>query len=59
MSLVCSNKQKKKRSPMVCKANGMCEVQVGRLKPSGFMRWAQSHPEVRYAGPGAGLTTAS
>ncbi|KAJ0557263.1 hypothetical protein HanRHA438_Chr07g0309681 [Helianthus annuus] len=39
---------------MVCKAIDMCEVQVGRLKPSGFMRWAQSHPEVRYAGPGLG-----
>ena len=42
---------------MVCKAIDMCEVQVGRLKPSGFMRRAQSHPEVRYAGPGVGLAT--
>ncbi|KAF5799821.1 hypothetical protein HanXRQr2_Chr07g0308921 [Helianthus annuus] len=33
---------------MVCKAIDMCEVQIGRLKPSGFMRWAQSHPEVRF-----------
>ena len=42
---------------MVCKAIDMCEVQVGRLKHSGFMRWAQSHPEVRTVGPGAGLAT--
>ena len=42
---------------MVCKAIDMCEVQVGRLKPSGFMRRALSHPEVRSAGPGAGLAT--
>ena len=32
---------------MVCKAIDMCEMQVGRLKPSRFMRRAQSHPEVR------------
>ena len=42
---------------MVCKAIDMCEMQVGRLKPSRFMRRVQSHPEVRYAGPGTGLAT--
>ena len=42
---------------MVCKAIDMCEMQVGRLKPSKFMRREQSHPKVRYAGPGTGLAT--
>ena len=35
----------------------MCEMQVGRLKPSKFMRREQSHPKVRYAGRGTGLAT--
>ncbi|KAJ0434457.1 hypothetical protein HanIR_Chr17g0881811 [Helianthus annuus] len=39
---------------MVCKAIDMCEVQVGRLKSIGFMRWAQSHPRSVLLGLGLG-----